>query len=349
MPWLSFALALAATTVSCPIARWLLSKVGRSDLPFGEPAGSAPAFRGGGIAVLTGALVASYFVPIPSMHYLSRVVFAAVLLGLIGFADDVQEIGHATKFAMQVVATAISTALVVSAAPFGGWWRWVVAFPLMLGFVNAFNFMDGINGITSFTTIIIGVTYAIVGASVRSEPIEIGGLIIAGAALGFLPFCFPTAKIFVGDAGTYFIGGWIGGLAVIAIQNGMSPVALLAPWIPYVGDTASTLLRRMARGAAWTHSHREHAYQRLVSLGWSHPRTTALVSGFTAVCSAIGLAFANAPVALQAVAVTACAALVAGYIALPGFIRRRMELGRGDPGAASSGPERDVQPRQMGA
>jgi UDP-N-acetylmuramyl pentapeptide phosphotransferase/UDP-N-acetylglucosamine-1-phosphate transferase len=149
-----------------------------------------------------------------------------------------------------------------------------------------------------------------------------GGGILAAAAAGFLPYNFPRARLFIGDVGSYFIGGWQAALLVVGFRAGLPPEAVAAPLAIYLADTATTLARRVAAGHVWHQPHREHVYQRLIRQGWSHVRTTALVAAFVAACSIAG-AMTLDGFAERVAADVVLAALLAAYVALPHLIWRR--------------------------
>ncbi|MEM8628437.1 MAG: glycosyl transferase family 4, partial [Pseudomonadota bacterium] len=94
---------------------------------------------------------------------------------------------------------------------------------------------------------------------------------VAGAALGFLPWNFPLARVFMGDAGSVPLGCLLGGLCLAAFATGALPgtSALLILAVFYT-DAGLTLLGRFWRGERWYTAHRKHAYQRLIAQGWTH-------------------------------------------------------------------------------
>jgi UDP-N-acetylmuramyl pentapeptide phosphotransferase/UDP-N-acetylglucosamine-1-phosphate transferase len=144
-------------------------------------------------------------------------------------------------------------------------------------------------------------------------------------AAAFAPFNVPRAKGFMGDSGSYFLGGWLSLVTVIAMRAGLPPEAALAPLAIYLVDTGSTLVRRAHNHEPIWEAHRSHAYQRLVIAGWSHMTTTAFVAVVVAVSASFGaLATADhsAPRVIGDIAVVVVAAL---YLATPARLERRVE------------------------
>jgi UDP-N-acetylmuramyl pentapeptide phosphotransferase/UDP-N-acetylglucosamine-1-phosphate transferase len=111
------------------------------------------------------------------------------------------------------------------------------------------------------------------------------GLVLAGAAFGFLPWNAPSARVFLGDVGSYGLGLLVAAMSVWAVAAGMPWHWAVAPLIVYGADTGWAILKRRRAGHSLTEAHREHAYQRLVDGGWVHLASAALCTAATvAVC-----------------------------------------------------------------
>jgi UDP-N-acetylmuramyl pentapeptide phosphotransferase/UDP-N-acetylglucosamine-1-phosphate transferase len=250
------------------------------------------------------------------------VVLVALAFGLLGLTDDVRSLTPTSRLAAQVGLGVISgLALLGSFDEMNLVWMFVVAVWLV-GFVNAFNFMDGINGISSATTIIIGSSLAI--ASYRwNAGIELPALATVGAALGFAPFNL-TNRVFLGDIGSYMLGAALSMLAVVGVTNGIPVIAAAAPFALYLADVAYTLTCRAARGERLMEAHRQHVYQRLANDNhWGHRKTTLVVSVVTFSLVALGHAGANTRLGQAALAASVSALMVALYLALPAIEQRR--------------------------
>jgi UDP-GlcNAc:undecaprenyl-phosphate GlcNAc-1-phosphate transferase len=194
---------------------------------------------------------------------------------------------------------------------------------LVAGYVNAFNFMDGINGISGTTAVVVGVFLAIVAHAEDETALCTAGLAIAGGALGFLPFNVPRAVIFLGDVGSYFIGAWLAALALLVVDSGAAPVVVVAPFLLYLLDTISVLVKRARRGDSLMQAHREHAYQRLVALGWSHTTVACLCAAITVSCAGLALAVRERSDAAQVLVLAVCAVIVGVYLVLPTMLESR--------------------------
>ncbi len=203
---------------------------------------------------------------------------------------------------------------------------WIGTFLLVVvwivSYVNAFNFMDGIDGISVAQAVVAGVTWSALGTAEDLPGVAAGGAIITGAAMGFAPFNVPRARMFLGDVGSYFFGAWLAMIAVLGVRYGVAPEAMLAPLGLYLADTGATLVRRFRRGDPWFLPHREHVYQRLTARGWSHMRVTALVTLALIVCSGLGAVALADSLLLRASADVALTMVLLSYLAAPRLLSR---------------------------
>jgi UDP-GlcNAc:undecaprenyl-phosphate/decaprenyl-phosphate GlcNAc-1-phosphate transferase len=316
--------ALSLSLVLTPLVIVALRRRGILDQPNPRSSHDEPIVRGGGIAFAT-ACVASAVVAEGGLSRVGvGVLVAGVALGLVGLIEDLRGIPAGPRFALQITGGAL--ALVWLLYGLGGNAAWRVIFALgclaaLSSYANAFNFMDGINGISAVQSLVAGLTWAWLG-DVGDAPVLVwGGLALAGASLGFLPYNFPRAHVFLGDSGSYFIGGWQAALIVAGLRAGLPPEALGAPLAIYLADTGTTLIKRAAAGEVWHQPHREHAYQRLIRNGWSHVRTTLLVGSFVVACSALGIA-SRSSVVVRATCDALLAVVVVTYLAVPRIIER---------------------------
>ncbi|KRE55065.1 hypothetical protein ASG70_06430 [Phycicoccus sp. Soil748] len=234
---------------------------------------------------------------------------AALGLAAIGFADDRAGLAPVLRLAGQVGA---GTVMGVAA---GGGWLIPIGALVAPVIVNVVNFMDGINGITGFSMGVWGVTAWLAGVSANAPPVWVLGAAAAGAAFGFLPWNAPTARLFLGDVGSYLFGGLIAAAVVVGLATKASPVVLIAPLVLYLADTGTVVLSRAARGVSLMEAHREHAYQRLTGdVGVSH---VAVALSIALVAAASAAMWALTPRAL-ATLFTICA--VALYLMLPNLL-----------------------------
>jgi UDP-N-acetylmuramyl pentapeptide phosphotransferase/UDP-N-acetylglucosamine-1-phosphate transferase len=332
-------IAFGLTIVLCPPVLACLRRWGVLDVPGQRSSHAEPIPRGSGIAPAVGATVALATASALDGQARAGLLAVSLAFGAVGFLDDVVGVPALRRLALQVVAAALAVWWLVASWDGSQTWRVAVAGGALLwlvSYVNAFNFMDGIDGMSVAQVLVAGTAWSVVGHVENVPALVTGSLVITGAALGFAPFNFPRARMFLGDGGSYFFGAWLAGLAVMAVLARVPPEAVLAPLSLYLADTGTTLLRRVRRGDVWYLPHREHAYQRLVQLGWTHSRTTLTVGAVMAVVSGLGALALTDSVALRVAGDGLVVAVLAGYLWAPvrlGGARRRSVPG---PGAVSA-------------
>jgi UDP-N-acetylmuramyl pentapeptide phosphotransferase/UDP-N-acetylglucosamine-1-phosphate transferase len=172
-------------------------------------------------------------------------------------------------------------------------------------FINLFNFMDGVDGITGVETFCIGLGLALVallaqsppGASAVTSILPAYPLMLAACAAGFLVWNWAPSKIFLGDVGSVTLGYLIGWLLLITAAQGNWPAALLLP-LYYLADATLTLGRRALRGEKIWRGHREHFYQKALLRGAGHAWVSANLLLHNALLVLLALAAATVAVAV---------------------------------------------------
>lgn len=301
-----FLVSLFCTLALVPAVRSAMRRIGTVDVPNARSSHSVPTPRGGGLACMAG-VVASLLTSSLLRHDVPWLpVCAALALGVVGYLDD----RHPLPAIHRLVAQMIIGGLAL--VGFNGPW-WIVAGVLVTPLaVNVVNFMDGINGITGLNAGLWGVTAFWLGAIGNLPELMVIGAVTAGSALGFLPWNMPSARIFLGDAGSYFFGAMIGFGCLVGADGGLSLVVLIAPMALYLADTGVTLANRLLRRRPLYEAHRDHAYQRLVvATGLPHAAVSILTvsASIVIICSWVpGNAFLGT---------TVTAVTLSGYLLLP--------------------------------
>ena len=306
--------ATSVTILVCPPVILLLKRQSMVDTATSRSSHIGEVPRGGGLALLAGITAALVLVADSWWRQkgIPELCLTAAVFGLIGIADDLHSLKATVRLVLQiVVASSFALAISISSDVVSSVQTAVIVGVVIVTFVNAFNFMDGINGISAATATIIGTSLAI--ASYRWDGgIELPALALVGSALGFAPFNLAN-RIFLGDVGSYLLGSALVMLAIVGVQHGMPIVAVVLPFTLYLGDVFYTLGRRASRHEAILEAHREHVYQRLANeRGLGHQRTTVIVSGFTFLLVAAGQSSTPTTIAL-----ILGAAAVASYLTLP--------------------------------
>jgi UDP-N-acetylmuramyl pentapeptide phosphotransferase/UDP-N-acetylglucosamine-1-phosphate transferase len=296
--WLSA--ALAAFAAAATLTTWLgpvLRRLGAVTRPGPDGRGRAVP-RGGGLAIVVvtagAGLVATWLDPA------ARAAVVAWLAAVGGVAavslrDDFRPLPALTRLIVHLLA---AVGLVAVAGPIEslglagvgevefGRFAWPLTVLWVAGLTNAFNFMDGIDGIAGITAAAGGTTVAFAANAVGCESAAVVALGLAAGSLGFLTSNWPPARVFMGDVGSTFCGFTLAALPLIAQPPGRAlvlPVAVLALW-PFLFDAGITLVKRIVRRENVLESHQSHLYQRLVLAGWSH-RAVASLYGLLAATS----------------------------------------------------------------
>ncbi|MHA1536663.1 MAG: MraY family glycosyltransferase [Alphaproteobacteria bacterium] len=291
---------VVATALAAFALTWIILRMLRRrqilDHPNERSSHENPTPRGGGIAVISVVLAAAAAIALVSRTApagIWPVLGGAVLLAGISWIDDLKGMGAIPRLAAQVAAAALGLAFVPSENLVFQGLLPEIADRLLAGliwvwFINLFNFMDGIDGITGVEAVCIGVGLFMIPQGLESHAgLGLVALACAGAALGFLWWNWQPARIFLGDVGSVPLGYLLGWLLLSAAAAGAWAPALILP-LYYLADASLTLVRRLLRGERiWT-AHREHAYQRAVQAGMSHAQTVLIVAAGNA--ALIGLA-----------------------------------------------------------
>lgn len=218
-------------------------------------------------------------------HVLSFVAGALVIAG-VSLLDDKKHVPFSVRLALHFAAAVIFVV---------GWEPWTrIDLPLLnqvalgllgapltilwiVGLVNAFNFIDGIDGLASSQAVVAGLGWALLGGLTRQPVIAVAGIVLAASSLGFLAHNWHPASIFLGDTGSTFLGYSFAALAVVAARYDarLALCGVLLVW-PAIFDSAFTVLRRIRNRQSIFVGHRTFLFHRLVDSGWSHATTSAL-------------------------------------------------------------------------
>jgi UDP-N-acetylmuramyl pentapeptide phosphotransferase/UDP-N-acetylglucosamine-1-phosphate transferase len=253
-----------------------------ADLPNARSLHCGAPLRLGGLCIVAVSLVAAG-VLIAANHLsvdgLMRAALAGgLLMALVGAVDDVRPLKPLTKIVSQCAVVAVCAALALShrgALPGSELLAYVPVAIGILWATNAFNFMDGADGLAGgMATVGFAAMACAAHLTAGAQDIALLAALISGAGAGFLTLNFPPARIFLGDAGSMSIGFLAAALSLIGTLRDCWPW-WFGPIVfcPFLIDAGVTLAKRAVRGEKVWVAHREHYYQRLILSGWSHRRT----------------------------------------------------------------------------
>ena len=287
-----FALTILATLIT-----WAMLKHGRViDHPNQRSSHTKAIPKSGGISIvvtfLIGMLVIVFFIDSELMEksYIWGFIFSAVLIAIISFVDDVREKSAQFKLVTHIVAVGVvlycGIVIDTLTLPWVGlvdleWLGYLVSAIWILGLTNAYNFMDGIDGLVGSTALIAALFFMAISYYEGSSFVYITGYTIIAGSVGFLIYNAPPAKIFMGDVGSAFLGFVFASLAIIAARYDYSRTSFLVmPLLlfHFIYDTLFTFFRRLLRRENALQAHRTHLYQLLVRSGYSHLEVTLLLA-----------------------------------------------------------------------
>lgn len=324
----------------CSLVRLVAPRFGLVDRPGGRKAHSRPTALGGGVAIwltvvlalgagawLAGpgaGLLPADVVPFADglrskLGPLAALMGLATLVMLMGLADDRVGLGWKLRLGVQV-----GLAAVVAASGFRVTLFWPFDHPVfagcltvlwIVGLTNAFNFLDNMDGLAASVGLIAAFLFAIAQLDVAGLFVPALLLVLVGALAGFLVHNAPPARLFMGDAGSNFLGFLLGVLTVVGTftrpDRGYSPFGVLCPLLVMavpLYDTTSVIWIRIREGRSPFQADRSHFSHRLVERGLTPPRAVLTIDLVT-LASGLGallLARLASPWAAVVVAQTAC-------------------------------------------
>lgn len=322
---------LSARFVVIPI----LHRRGVLDHPTARSSHDRPIARGGGIAVLAG-LAAGYGTTMLA-HTVSAQqaasgadlvsaalpIAAAFLFGLVGLIDDLNSLSAASRLVTQVVlAGAFSVAALMMSGV--GVFATVAVVASIIILVNGTNFMDGLNTLVPVWGAGSALWFGVLALAVESELLAISMIVLAAALVGFLPLNVSPAQSFLGDVGSYAIGGFLSIGTWVLWSEGATVTALCAPFVVPIFDVLYTLGCRIYRGENLFTAHRSHVYQKLQAAGLSHEQTSALHLLAAVVCTVPEvLVLLGASAGSPFIAGGVWAVVIAVYVSLPRVVSHR--------------------------
>ncbi len=306
------------TLVSALLTWVIMRRVRILDTPNERSSHTRPTPRSGGIAIVVtyfiGLLLLYFFgneSRIAEPHFIGFIV-AALAIGAFSIIDDLRSMGFAAKLGFQVVAALVVMAfgIVINRLqlPFVGTvelglMAWPVTLLWIIGLTNAYNFMDGLDGLAGGTAVVVALLFALVTFIEGSSFVYLTSIIVACSALGFLFWNFPPARVFMGDSGSQFLGFVFAVMAIIAALFDQSHTSFLVMpllFFHFIWDTAFTFFRRLRAREPVTSAHRSHLYQLMNRLGASHLQVTTFQLAMVAAQGVGALVIISVPGELRA-------------------------------------------------
>jgi UDP-GlcNAc:undecaprenyl-phosphate GlcNAc-1-phosphate transferase len=364
--FLTAAIACVTTWLVTPTIVRVAHRIGAVDLPGPRKIHLVPIPRVGGIAVFFGFAVGLVFAAFATGYatnaqpgrvgYWSVLAAAAAAVLILGLVDDIRPVSFQWKFAFQIVAATavwyagfrIETLGVpfVSSGVHLGWWSLPLTILWIVGITNAFNLIDGLDGLAAGTALISTTVVAILALHGGRVAVSAISVALVGSLVGFLRYNFNPAQIFLGDSGSMFLGFSVAVIAIHGSQKNVAAVAVLGPLLimgyPII-DTGLAIARRlnsirsdsagrgglryMARNAHRIFlPDRGHLHHRLLDAGMSHRGAVLSLygCGLATAAAALVLVVTNSLI----VAILLASSLAVMLIAFVAFVVLRARIAR---------------------
>jgi UDP-N-acetylmuramyl pentapeptide phosphotransferase/UDP-N-acetylglucosamine-1-phosphate transferase len=263
---------------ACTGIRLLLVRSNKMDIPNERSNHQTPVPRGGGIAVMLvilATILAAYFQHGEMVGEFKYIFFGAGLLALISWIDDIKGLPVLARLIPQfAIVTFLTFNEFKEIEVFHGllpvWADQVAVIFIWVWFLNLYNFMDGIDGISAIEAITIFIGIFIATSLFKTPPqIAFFAAVVGGAMLGFLFLNWHPAKLFLGDVGSIPVGFLLGWLLLELSASGYTEYAAIISGY-YLADSGITLIRRLLKKKMFWQSHSEHFYQLAVRGGFTH-------------------------------------------------------------------------------
>ena len=335
---IAFISAVIISFVMTPLARRLAIRVGALDVPKEtRKIHIKPMPYFGGLAIYV-AIIACMFVYMPHNSTNYHIMAGATVIMLTGVVDDMYGMPARIKLIIQILAALIAIRggvqihFITNPLSETGmsylftWLSFVITLLWIVGITNTINLIDGLDGLASGVASIAATTLLFTAARLGHDFIVMQCAIIAGASLGFLPFNFNPAKIFMGDTGSLLLGYMLAVTSVSGMVKSVAAVALAVPvfalGLPIL-DTAFAIIRRYINKKPIMQADKEHLHHKLMKFGLNQRQTVlvmyfvSMLLGIVAVIIADTDPFIGLTVATIVVIVAFLSAKKAGF-----FIRK---------------------------
>lgn len=286
-----FVTALLISLACTPLAIHLAPKIGAVDIPKDERRmHTKPVPRFGGLAIYLGTMI-SILIFLPINGQLWGVVISGTLMYLVGVYDDIKGMPPRIKFLAQIICACILYQFSIKITgmtnpfPFGDYlirFPWALSIVItvlwIVGITNTINLIDGLDGLAAGISMIACLSIAYTAFLHNRMETCMVMLAIAGGALGFLPYNFNPAKIFMGDGGSLFLGFMLASVSITG-DTPLKSTTVIATIVPMfvlalpIFDTAFAILRRMANKRPIMEADKGHLHHRIMAVGLGQKRT----------------------------------------------------------------------------
>jgi len=325
---LIFLTAFILALIFTPLAIKIAPKIGAVDIPKDNRRMHTKAMpRFGGMAIYIGT-IGSMLIFLPIDTKLMGVIAGGTLIFIVGIIDDLRGMPAKLKLICQILCAFILFQFSVSISfisnPFGNgyyYFPWIVSLLVtiiwIVGITNTINLIDGLDGLAAGVALIASISIGYTAFIHGRFDVSMAMLAIAGGAMGFLPYNFSPAKIFMGDGGSLFLGFMLAALSVISPMKSATMVATVVPMLVLalpIFDTAFAILRRLINKRPIMEADKGHLHHRIMAVGLGQRRTVLTLYGISGVMGVAAILISRDLVIEPALLVIIAATLIYVFI-----------------------------------
>ncbi|RYM05890.1 undecaprenyl/decaprenyl-phosphate alpha-N-acetylglucosaminyl 1-phosphate transferase [Sporolactobacillus sp. THM7-7] len=292
MVYLMFIICFFVALGLTPLVKRLAVRIGATDKPNARKVHTKVMPRMGGLAIYL-AFIVGILILWPQSSYTVPLLLGSVVVMITGILDDLYSLPAKLKMVAHFFAALIIVNGGISVTfinmPFNGvlylhWFSVPLTLLWIMGITNAINLIDGLDGLAAGVSSIVLLTIAGLSLTQGNLFVFTVSAVLLASILGFLPFNFHPAKIFMGDSGAYFLGYVISVLALLGFKNVtlfslVVPIVMLA--VP-ISDTLFAIVRRLVHKKPLTAPDKSHLHHCLLRFGFSQRQTVILIYGMSA-------------------------------------------------------------------
>ncbi len=309
--WAAFLTAFALGILFTPLAIWLAPRIGAMDIPKDDRrVHKKPIPRFGGMAIFIGVMVSICIFVVPAFipgKSMEGILIGGILIYGFGVLDDLKNLSPKLKFLAQFVCAVIvyasgirldfiSDFLGGGDLIFGSIASFLVTVLWIVGITNAINLVDGLDGLAAGIAAIASLCIAYAGYIRGHYVAATVMLAVAGGALGFLPYNFHPAKIFMGDGGSQFLGFCLATFSLIQPVKSATVVAVAIPALVLglpIFDTAFAILRRLVRKQSIVVADKEHLHHRIMRAGFGQRRSVMIMYCISGIMGVVAVEYSR--------------------------------------------------------
>ena len=286
-----------------PLVKRLAQKVGAMDVPTdGRRMHHHPIPRMGGLAIFIAFLASVLIFAYPEIDREIRgILLGAVIIVILGVLDDIITLHAGLKFVVQIMAAVLVVLHGCRIEHFVGlhladWLSYPVSVVWIVAITNAVNFIDGLDGLAAGVSAISAGAMLVVALLVGDFMSAVMLAAIVGACVGFIPYNFNPAKIFMGDTGSTFLGFMLSTISIYGLFKMYAIISFAVPFLVLglpIFDICFAVVRRVSHGQSPMHADRGHVHHRLIDMGFSQKQAVAISYMLSAILGMAAVVLTN--------------------------------------------------------